>query len=90
MTLIQNRADRIILTKAYKVNKPKHNFSYIQVVAFHLNSGFTRKIMEKSQCCFWHFSHKGNKLNEKLEGKKKNKTAKVECKNTVNPKQDFN
>lgn len=60
----------IILTKAYKVNKPKYNFSYIQVVAFHLNSGFTNKIMEDSQPCFWHFSHKGNKLNEKLEGKK--------------------
>lgn len=72
MTLIQNRADRIILTKPYKVNKPKYNFSYIHVVAFHLNSGFTSKIMEKSQPCFWHFSHKGNKLNEKLEKKNQN------------------
>lgn len=86
MTLIQKRADRTILTKAYKVNKPKHHFSYIQVVAFHLNSGFTSKFMEKSQPCFWHFSHKGNKVNEKLEGKKPPKTAKVKCKNTVKPK----
>lgn len=84
-TLIQNRADGFILTKAYKVNKPKHSFSYIQVVAFHLNLGFTRKIFPQSQRCFWHFSHKRNKLNENLEGKKP-KTAKVECKNTVNPK----